>query len=165
MITLLHTKQKADKYLFYFYLTIQGRGDELSVIKIQGTKAEATHEIKYLILTDLIGNFSTFICGIHKDIDSIELLSDKEVTINLFDVLQKMVHMKETVDSKHKIEREYMQVAKGILKYRKELFSIVHVLGKDYKRYAQYVALMKSCSDVVSNDISTFFETPQNINA
>ena len=66
--------------------------------------------------------------------------------------------MKEIVDSKHKIEREYIKVAKGILKYRKELFSIVHILGKDYQRYAQYVALINSCKDIEDNDVSTFFK-------
>jgi hypothetical protein len=158
MITKILHKQKQDQHLFYFYLIIHGREYEHPTVKIQGTTAEVTHEIKFLILTDLIGNLSTFICGIHKDIDSIEMLSDKEVTVNLFSILEKMVHMKEVVDSKHKIEREHIKVAKGILKYRKELFSIVHILGKDYGRYAQYVALINSCNDVVENDISTFFE-------
>jgi hypothetical protein len=66
--------------------------------------------------------------------------------------------MKELVDANHKIERENVIVAKGILKYRKELFSVVHVLGKDYQRYAQYVALINSCNDIVDNGISTFFK-------
>lgn len=158
MISPIHNKQKDNQYSLYFYLIVHGRENSYPVVKIQGTKAEVTHEVKCLILTDLIGNLSTFVCQVYKDIDKVELLSDKEVLINLYRVLEKMVHMKELVDANHKIERENVIVAKGILKYRKELFSVVHVLGKDYQRYAQYVALINSCNDIVDNGISTFFK-------
>jgi len=158
MIIPVHNTFKNDKYIFYFYLIVHGRDSAHPTVKISGDEKEVTREIKYLMLTDLVSNLSTFVCHVYKDVDKIELLSDKEVVNNLYRVLEKMVHMKDQVVDSHKQEREYVKIAKGILKYRKELFSVVHVLGKDYGRYAQYVALINSCNGVVEEGVNKYFK-------
>ena len=157
MIIPVHQTLKDNQYTFYFYLIIHGRECKHPTIKIQGNERQVTQEIKYLLLTDLIGNLSTYICSIYKRIDDVKLLSDKEVLNNLYRVLEKMVKMKEKVVDSNAVEREYIKVAKGIIKYRKELFSLVHVLGKDYGRFAQYVSLVKCCNEVIDNDVNKYF--------
>jgi len=157
VITTVHQTTKDNIHTLYFYLIIHGRDNTHPTIKIQGNKRQVTQEVKYLVLTDLVGNLSTFICSIYKRIDEVKLLSDKEVLNNLYRVLEKMVKMKEKVTDSNVQEREYRKIAKGIIKYRKELFSIVHVLGKDYGRFAQYVSLVNCCKEVIDNDVNKYF--------
>jgi hypothetical protein len=159
MIVPIDKDKRGDKYRFRYYLIIHNRTLEQCTVSIKGDKDQVLKEVKFLLIADLVGNFSTLITPMYQQLDSIELMSEKELIRDLYKRLEYLVRMKDLNGTPGRgDENDYLTIANRIKSIGERIGIAIKIFGKNEDRDIQYEQLLKSCDKIINNGYADYVD-------
>lgn len=159
MIVSIDKDKRGNKYRFRYYLIIHNRTLNQCTVVIKGDKDQVLKEVKFLMIADIVGNFSTLITPMYNKVDRLELMSEKELIRDLYKRLEYLVRMKDLNGTPGRgDDDDYKTIATRVKSIGEKIGMAINIFPKNEDTDIQFEQLMKSCDCIIENDYKYYVD-------